>query len=142
MAVELFGEGDEVDGLLAFAERDHLGEDAAVLVQEEIFGLEIFDGGVEGVVVEDYGAEDGTLCVEIIGERLFENGVGGHASSFVFALFSPTVTHSPFTAQDHLHANGSDSINSGGEDDCLGSTDSLFEALAHCARKSGARQYK
>jgi hypothetical protein len=53
--------------LLAFAERDHLGEDAAVLVEEEIFGLEIFDGGVEGVVVEKDGAEDGTLGVEIIG---------------------------------------------------------------------------
>src|SRR6266852_1849880 len=36
-AVELFGEGDEVDGLLALAEGDHLGEDAAVLIKEEIF---------------------------------------------------------------------------------------------------------
>ena len=77
--MQLFGERDEVDGLLAFAKRDHLGEDAAVLVEEKIFGLEIFDGGVEGVVVEDYGAEDGTLGVEIIGEGLFESGVGGHA---------------------------------------------------------------
>ena len=29
---------------------------------------------------------------------------------------------------------------SGGEDDCLGSTDSLFAAWAHCGGKSGGRQ--
>ena len=29
---------------------------------------------------------------------------------------------------------------SGGEDDCLGSTDSLFAAWAHCEGKSGGRQ--
>jgi hypothetical protein len=29
---------------------------------------------------------------------------------------------------------------SGGEDDCLGSTDSLFAAWAHCEGKSDARQ--
>src|SRR5437879_4760350 len=100
MAVELFGEGNEVDGLLGFAERDHLGEDAAVLIEEEIFGLEIFDRGVEGVVVEDHGAQDGTLGVEVIRERLFESGVGGHAWFQYFALFSPTVTQASFAAQD------------------------------------------
>jgi len=40
----LFGEGDEVDGLLAFAEGDHLGEDAACCVEEEIYGLRFSDG--------------------------------------------------------------------------------------------------
>jgi hypothetical protein len=39
-----------------------------------------------------------------------------------------------------LHANALVRFFSGGEDDCLGSTDSLFEALAHCAGKIGARQ--
>jgi hypothetical protein len=71
--------------LLAFAEGDHLREDAAVLVEEEIFGLEIFDGGVEGVVVEDDGAEDGTLGVEVVGERLFEGGIGGQLA-LVYSL--------------------------------------------------------
>jgi hypothetical protein len=76
--VEFLGEGDEIDGLLSLAEGNHLGEDATMLVEEEILGLEIFDGGVEGVVVEEDGAEYGTLGVEIVGERLFESGVGGH----------------------------------------------------------------
>ncbi len=120
-AVEFFGEGDEVDGLLAFAEGDHLGEDAAVLVEEEILGLEIFDGGVEGVVVENDGAEDGTLGVKIVGERLFEGGVGGHLVLSIFALVSPTVTRTPSSTQEHPKIFRWRGIT-------LGSTDSLFVA--------------
>ena len=78
VAMQFFGEGDEIDGLLAFAEGNHLGENAAMLVEEEIFGLQMLDGGIEGVVIEQDGAEDGTLGVEIIGQWLFENGVGRH----------------------------------------------------------------
>jgi hypothetical protein len=52
--------------LLVFAERDHLIEDAAVLLQEKIFGLEIFDGGVESVIIEQNGAQDGAFGVEIL----------------------------------------------------------------------------
>jgi hypothetical protein len=84
VAMEFFGEGDEIDGLLGFAERDHLQEDAAVLVEEEVFGAEIFDGGVEGVVVEEYGAEDGTLGFEIVGQRAFESGFSGHEAIVIF----------------------------------------------------------
>src|SRR6267143_145357 len=120
-AVEFFGEGDEVDGLLAFAERDHLGEDAAVLVEEEILGLEIFDGGVEGVVVENDGAEDGTLGVEVVGERLFEGGVGWHLVLSIFALVSPPVTRTPSSTQEHPKIFRWRGIT-------LGSTDSLFVA--------------
>jgi hypothetical protein len=83
-AMEFFGEGDEIDGLLGFAERDHAGEDVAVLGDEEIVGLERFDGGVESVVVEEDGAEDGTLRVEIGGQWAFENGISGHRDSYTF----------------------------------------------------------
>ena len=79
VAVQLFGERDEVDGLLRFAERDHLHEDAAVLIEKEIFGAQIFDSGVERVVVEHDGAENGALGVEIVGKRAFESGFGGIA---------------------------------------------------------------
>src|SRR5712675_2666159 len=102
-AVELFGEGDEVDGLLGFAEGDHLGEDATVLVEEEIFGLEIFYCGVEGVVVEDYGTKDGTLGVQVVGERLFEDGFGGHASFCVRFIFAYDNTDPFCRARLSLH---------------------------------------
>jgi len=113
--------------LLGFAEGDHLGEDAAVLVEEEIFGLEIFDCGVEGVVVEDYGAEDGTLGVEIVGEWLFEDGFGGHAWFLLRFIFAYDNTDPFCRARLSLHGMRlpADCF-SGGEDDCLGSTDSLF----------------
>src|SRR5713101_7068112 len=119
-AVELFGEGDEVDGLLALAEGDHLSEDAAVLIEEEIFGLEIFDGGVEGVVVEDYGAEDGTLGVEVVGERLFESGFGGHGLflfRFSFAYDNTSLFVDARAPENFQVARI-----------ILGSTDSLFAA--------------
>jgi hypothetical protein len=86
--VKLFGESDEVDGLLALAEGDHLGEDAAVLIEEKIFGLKIFDGGVEGVVIEEDGTEDRALRVEVIGEGLFESGVHVHRSARLRFLFA------------------------------------------------------
>ena len=67
MAVKFFGERDQVDGVLRFAERDHLQEDAAMLIEKEIFGAQILDGGVERVIVEQDGAEDGAFGVKIIG---------------------------------------------------------------------------
>jgi hypothetical protein len=90
--MEFFGQRDEVNGLLGFAERNHLRKDAAMLIEKEIFGAEILDGGVEGVVVEENGAEDGALGVEVIGERLFESGVHGHKRSLAFA-FSSLLYH-------------------------------------------------
>src|SRR4029077_2078530 len=51
-AMHLFGERDEVNGLLGLAKRDHLGKDAAVMIEKEVFGAEILDGRVEGVVIE------------------------------------------------------------------------------------------
>jgi len=72
--------------LLGFAERDHLIEDAAVLIEEEVFRAEIFDGGVEGVVVEENGAQDGTLGVEVVGEGLFESGIHGHILALIIRL--------------------------------------------------------
>src|SRR6266852_8093957 len=57
---------------------------------------------------------------------------------FVFALFSPTITQTPFAAQDWFARDALlMQIFSGGEDDCLGSTESLFAAWAHCEGKSG-----
>jgi hypothetical protein len=54
--MQFFGESDQIDGLLALTQGDHLGKHAAVLIEKEIFGAQILDGGVEGVVVEQHGA--------------------------------------------------------------------------------------
>jgi hypothetical protein len=85
-AVQGFGERDQVNGLLVFAERDHLIEDAAVLFQEKIFGLEIFDGGVEGVIIEQNGAKNGAFGFEILWQWAFESGFSRHRESFCFRL--------------------------------------------------------
>jgi hypothetical protein len=74
--------------LLVFAERDHLIEDAAVLFQEKIFGLEIFDGSVEGVIIEQNGAKNGAFGFEILWQWAFESGFSRHRDSFVFAFYS------------------------------------------------------
>jgi hypothetical protein len=76
-------------------------EDAAVLIEEEVFRAEIFDGGVKGVVVEENGAQDGTLGVEVVGEGLFESGIDGHSVRFSFAYSntSPLATQGEVRAQ-------------------------------------------
>src|SRR5262249_3844565 len=73
-AVQLLCKCNEVDGLLAFTERDHLREDAAMLIEKEILGTKRFDGGIESVIVEKNGAENGAFSVEIVRKGLFENG--------------------------------------------------------------------
>ncbi len=85
-AVQGFGERDQVNGLLVFAERDHLIEDAAVLFQEKIFGLEIFDGGVEGVIIEQNGAKNGAFGFEILWQWAFESRFSGHRDSLGIRL--------------------------------------------------------
>ena len=140
-AMELFGEGDEVDGLLGFAERNHLREDAAVLIEKEIFRAEILDGGVEGVVVEQNGAEDGALGVEIIGEGLFESGLrGGHGGAFAIRFLFAYGNTSPSAAQDELH--GWVTLKFSGARIISGSTYPwvLHQRFVNCARKDGTRQ--
>jgi hypothetical protein len=84
--VQGFGERDQVNGLLVFAERDHLIEDAAVLLQEKIFGLEIFDCGVEGVIIEQNGAKNGAFGFEILWQWAFESRFSGHGENLGIRL--------------------------------------------------------
>ena len=86
-AVEFFGEGDEVDGLLGFAEGNHRVKTLRCWASKEIVGLEGLNGGVQRVVVEQDGAEDGTLSVEIAGQRTFESGISGHRGQRGLSLF-------------------------------------------------------
>src|ERR1700745_3519769 len=86
--MQRFGERNQVDRLLAFAERDHLIENAAVLLQEKIFGLDVFDGGVQRVIIEQNGAENGAFGVEILRQWALESGLSRHSSISVFAFNS------------------------------------------------------
>jgi len=83
--VQFFRERDEVDSVLGFGERDHLGENVAVLRQEEVFGPEGFDGGVEGVVVQENGAEDGALGVQVARKGAFELRINRHVTKRALA---------------------------------------------------------
>ncbi len=76
--MELFCKRDQVNGLLALAQRDHLRVDAPMLVQEEILGTQILDRGIEGVVIQKNRAEDGALRVQVVRKGLLEDGVGRH----------------------------------------------------------------
>jgi hypothetical protein len=64
----------------------------AVLRQEEIFSLQSFDGGVEGVVIDKNGAKNGTLRVEVVGKGAFQGSVNRHGQAattflrFCFAI--------------------------------------------------------
>ncbi len=63
-----------------------------------------FDGGVEGIVVKENGAEDGAFGVEIIGEGLFESGLrGGHDGAFAIRFLFAYGNTSPSAAQRELH---------------------------------------
>ena len=86
--IELAGLGqrllqrDEIDRLVPVAEHDHLLEDAAVRVTEEIAGRDDFDGEVERFVVDQHRAEHRTLGLEIVRQRTLSGSSGnfGHQS--------------------------------------------------------------
>ena len=66
---------DEVDRIVALAERDHAVEDAAVRVAKEVARVDELGGVVERVVVDQDRAEDGFLGVETVRERAFGGDV-------------------------------------------------------------------
>ncbi len=72
---QLVGDGDAVDTLAAVVQLAHAQENAAVLLQAEVFGFErAGDLDIERVVHQD-GAEDETLGVEIYRQTSFEGDV-------------------------------------------------------------------
>ena len=79
-AMQLFRQRDEIDRLLRFAERDHLQEDAAMLIEEKVFSAKIFNRRIQRIVVEQNRAEDGALGFEIIWKGTFEMGISSHGT--------------------------------------------------------------
>ena len=73
-ARQLLLERDEIDRVAALAERDHLLEDAAVRVAEEVARVDQLGGVVERLVVDQDRAEHGLLGLEIVRKRAFRCG--------------------------------------------------------------------
>ena len=77
-AGELFLERDEVDRVSPLAQLDHLLEDPAVRVAVEIARGQDLGGLVEGVVVDQDGAEHGSLRLEVVRQRSIDCDRFGH----------------------------------------------------------------
>ena len=73
---ELLLERHQIDGIAALGQLDHLVEDAAVGVAEEIVRVDDFCGEVERVIVEQDGAEDRPFGFEIVRQRAIGDGFG------------------------------------------------------------------
>ena len=74
---EVFLEGDQIDGAAALGERHHLLEDPAMRVAVEIVRLEELGRLVERLVVDENGAQNRALGLEVVWQRaLGSNGIG------------------------------------------------------------------
>ena len=84
---QLVGDGDAIDAVAALVQLAHAEEDAAMLLQAEVFGFErARDLDVKRVVHEN-GAQDEAFGVEIGGEATFERDVRRRS------CHKPTVLH-------------------------------------------------
>ncbi len=77
-AAELLCQRDEIDRPPMVLERDHLVEDEAVRVPEEVLRLDDLDGVIDDVVAQEDGAENGSFSVEIVRERAIDGTRVGH----------------------------------------------------------------
>src|ERR1700690_3861140 len=84
--------------MLRFAQRDHLRENVPVMREKKVLGLKSLDAGVQDVVIQDDGAKNGFLSVNIAGQRSFHGGIsrhgGGRGLLLMFAF--PSLLVAPF----------------------------------------------
>jgi len=80
---EVFGDGDDVDGVADLGEVEHDLVDFAVGVEGEVVGFEEHGGVDDGEGFDEHGAEDGLLGVErgraVVVVGVYEAGDGCHA---------------------------------------------------------------
>jgi hypothetical protein len=76
--------------VLLLAKIDHAFEDAAMLREEEVLGFQMFDGGVERVIIEKHSAENAAFSFEVMRERAFDRAVGSHGLFFYSPYFRLT----------------------------------------------------
>jgi hypothetical protein len=66
---------------LRFAQHDHVNKNAPVLVEEEILGLQLLNGRIEGVIVEQNRSEHAALGFHVLRQRPLESSFAGHTYS-------------------------------------------------------------
>jgi hypothetical protein len=77
---------------------NHALKNLAVLREEEIFRPQFLDSCVEGMIIEEDGAEDTALRFEIVRERAFDRGAcGSHSLYFRLGLFGMQEAEFPIT---------------------------------------------
>ena len=76
--LQLVFQRHQVDGIAALAERNHLVEDAAMRIAEEVARVDQLGRVVERVVVNQDGAENGLLGFKVVRKRAFGGGDLGH----------------------------------------------------------------
>src|SRR5579862_4288650 len=91
---QLVAKRDEVNGLLRLAQLNHVIEDAAMRVEKEILRLELLNGRVEHVVLDQNGAEDAALGFEVLRQRPFQSCISRRTREFEIGsrshdLYSP-----------------------------------------------------
>ena len=79
-AAEFFLERHEIDRQAALAERDHLVEDQAMRLAEEVLAVDQLGGLVDRVVAQHDGAEHRALGIEIVWQRARRFEDVGHGS--------------------------------------------------------------
>ena len=77
-ATQFLLERHQIDRVAPLGELDHLVEDAAVRVAEEIRRVDHFGGEVERVVVQENRAENGPFGFQIVRKGTFGDGELGH----------------------------------------------------------------
>ena len=78
---QLLFERDEIDGVAALGERDHLVEDASMGLAKEVAGVDDLRCEVERVVVQQDRAEHGPLRFEIVRKRALNDSDVGHVNA-------------------------------------------------------------
>ena len=77
----VFGQRYQVDGVVRLVEIDHPLENSPVPVMEKILRTDFFNSRVDGLIVEQDGAEDGALGLQVVRQGPFECKCSAHLSS-------------------------------------------------------------
>jgi hypothetical protein len=86
VTIKAFAESDQVDGLLRLGKFNDALENPPMLIEKKVIAFQFLDGNVEGMIVEENGAQDAALRAGAIRERTFESRILSHIDSLYFRL--------------------------------------------------------
>ena len=83
LAAQRVGQRDQVDGLAGLEHVEHDLEDPAMGILIEIIGRQELDDLVDGIVLDQDGAEHHLFGLDVLGRKLLQRdfGLDGHGSS-------------------------------------------------------------